>query len=37
MNSTKRSYTLKKNNLNSKLSKKDLSKYTSAHKQINIF
>ena len=37
MNSPKRSYTLKKNNLNSKLSKKDLSKYTSAHKQINIF
>ena len=35
--SPKRSHTLKKNNLNSKLSKKDLSKYTSAHKQINIF
>jgi hypothetical protein len=35
--SPKKSYTLKKNNLNSKLSKKDLSKYTSSHKQINIF
>ena len=35
--SPKKSHTLKKNNLNSRLSKKDLSKYTSAHKQINIF
>ena len=37
VNSPKKSHTLKKNNLNSRLSKKDLSKYTSAHKQINIF
>ena len=37
VNSPKKSHTLKKNQLNSKLSKKDLSKYTSAHKQINIF
>ena len=35
--SGKKSYTLKKNNGPVKLSKKDLSKYNSAHKQINIF
>ena len=36
VNSPRRSQTLKKNT-NSKLSKKDLSKYSSANKQINIF
>ena len=35
--SGKKSYTLKKNNGPAKLSKKDLSKYNSANKQINIF
>ena len=35
--SPKRSATLKKNNNTMKNSKKDLSKYTSSHKQINVF
>lgn len=35
--SPKRSTTLKRNNNSAKNSKKDLSKYTSSHKQINVF
>lgn len=36
-NSAKKSHTQKKNNLGQKSSKKDLAKYNSAHRQINIF